>query len=530
MRMIRTVLISVILTLLVVSLVWAQEPVYWDVATKIREEGFERSQIMEMIGYMTDVIGPRLTASPSMRKAQDWARRKFEEIGLVNVVIEETGTHGVSWDNEYTSLHLMEPDYQPLLGYSKAFAPGTNGKIAADAVIVEINSEDDFSKYRGRLYGKIALIASEFDVPHHFNPCAVRYTDEQLKQLERTSVVGDPSRQNVTISRQEYNRLRRGEVQQPFPREKLDEFLKAEGVAMLVDRGTGRWDHGSLLVTGRPGSRGNRDYESARNALPEVSLAVEHYNRIYRILKRGIPVKLEMEVRNYLNGSDPMYYNVVGELPGTDLRDEIVIVGGHYDSWHTGTGAVDNATGCAVALEAVRILKAIGVQPRRTIKVAWWSYEEGGLFGSRGYVNKHFGNQLDGIKPAYNKFCGYFNMDNGTGRFRGVWLQGNKLVHPIFQAWMEPLKDLGMTTLSLRTTGGTDHLSFDRAGLPGWQFIQDRIDYSTVRHHTNLDVYDGVVPEDVMVNAVIMATFAYHAAMRDEMLPRKPYTPPPPRR
>jgi Zn-dependent M28 family amino/carboxypeptidase len=274
-------------------------------------------------------------------------------------------------------------------------------------------------------------------------------------------------------------------------------------------------------VGSRYDSRADRSYEAVVNSLPEVVIATEHYNRIYRILERGIPVTLEADVRNSVESSDPYYYNVIGEIPGTDLEDEVVIIGGHYDSWHAGTGAVDNASGCAVALEAARILMAIGVRPRRTIRVGFWSYEEGGLNGSREYVNAHFGNPEDGTKPAYDKFSGYFNMDNGTGQFRGVYLQENPLVRPIFQAWMEPLNDLGVRTLAPGNTSGTDHLSFDRAGLNGWQFIQDRIDYRPLRHHTNMDVVDGLIPEDLMVNAVVMATFAYHAAMRDELLPRK---------
>jgi hypothetical protein len=304
-------------------------------------------------------------------------------------------------------------------------------------------------------------------------------------------------------------------------RTELDEFLKAEGVALVVDIGNGRGDDGVLLVGSRHDSRGDRSYEGVINSLPEVDVATEHYNRIYRILERGIPVRMEAEVRNTIENSDPYYYNVIGEIPGTDLADEIVIVGGHYDSWHGGTGAVDNASGCAVALEAARILLALGIQPRRTIRVAFWSYEEGGLNGSREYVNAHFGNPADGTKPDYDKLSGYFNMDNGTGQFRGIYLQENLLVKPIFEAWMGPLNDLGVATTTPRNTSGTDHLSFDRAGLNGWQFIQDRIDYRPNRHHTNFDVVDGLVPEDMMINAVVMATFAYHAAIRDELLPRK---------
>ena len=503
----------------------AQEPVNWEVVSKIREEGLQRSQAMDMIEYMSDVLGPRLTASPSMRRAQEWAQEKMRAVGLENVVFERAGEHGVNWDNEYTSLHMMAPDYQPIIGYAKAFTSGTNGKIEADAVIVHVETPGDFAQYRGKLNGKIALIAPPFTTEPRFTPDAMRMTDEDLAALSRTTVVagGQQAEQTVTLTVAQANALRRGEGGvQSVSRADLAEFLKAEGVALVVDIGSGRGDDGVVLVGSRYDSRADRSYEGVMNSLPEVAMATEHYNRIYRILERGIPVTLEAEVRNSVGDSDPYYYNVVGEIPGTDLQDEIVILGGHYDSWHGGTGAVDNASGCAVALEAARILKAIGVQPRRTIRVAFWTYEEGGLNGSREYVSTHFGNPQDGTKPAYDKFSGYFNMDNGTGQFRGVYLQENLLVKPIFEAWMKPLNDLGVETLAPGNTSGTDHLSFDRAGLNGWQFIQDRIDYFPNRHHTNMDVVDGLVPEDIMINAVVMATFAYHAAMRDELLPRKP--------
>jgi hypothetical protein len=481
---------------------------------------------MDIIGYMSDVLGPRLTASPSMRKAQEWAQRKMGDVGLENVVLERAGEHGVNWDNEYVSLHMIAPDYQAIIGYPKAFTSSTNGKIEGDAVIVEVQSPDDLARYRGQLRGKIALIAQPFDTEPPFTPDAVRMTEEDLERLSRTSL-GGGGQQTVTLTMDQLNALRQGAAPgaaggPEVSRGDLDEFLKAEGVSLVVDIGAGRGDDGVLLVGSRYDSRADRSYQGVMNSLPEVVFATEHYNRIYRILERGIPVRIEAEVRNVVEESDPYYYNVVGEIPGTDLADEIVIVGGHYDSWHAGTGAVDNASGCAVALEAARILKAIGVQPRRTIRVAFWSYEEGGLNGSREYVNEHFGNPRDGKKPAYDKFSGYFNMDNGTGQFRGVYLQENLLVKPIFEAWMKPLNDLGVETLAPGNTSGTDHLSFDRAGLNGWQFIQDRIDYRPLRHHTNMDVVDGVIPEDVMVNAVVMATFVYHAAMRDELLPRKP--------
>jgi hypothetical protein len=503
----------------------SQEKVDWEMVSKIRAEGLERSQVMDLVGYMADVIGPRLTASPSMRKAQEWAQQKMLEIGLENVVLERAGPHGVNWDNEYTSLHMVAPDYQPIIGYAKAFTASTNGEIEADAVIVDIQNQGDFARYRGQLAGKIVLLEPPFETEPHFIPDAIRHTEESLEALSRTSVAaGGQQGQTVTLTMAQLNAMRQGGGGEgaTMSRTEIDEFLKAEGVALVLDIGSGRADDGVLLVGSRHDSRGDRSYEGVMNSLPEVDIATEHYNRIYRVLERGIPVKIQAEVRNSVDNSDPYYYNVIGEIPGTDLADEIVIVGGHYDSWHGGTGAVDNASGCAVALEALRILKALGVQPRRTIRVAFWSYEEGGLNGSREYVNAHFGNPRDGIKPDYSKFSGYFNMDNGTGQFRGVYLQENSLVAPIFEAWMKPLNDLGVQTLAPGNTSGTDHLSFDRAGLNGWQFIQDRIDYRPNRHHTNMDVVDGLVPEDLMVNSVVMATFAYHAAMRDELLPRKP--------
>jgi len=351
-------------------------------------------------------------------------------------------------------------------------------------------------------------------------------TDGDLEALSRTRV-GEGREPTVTLTMAQLNALREGGAEQAEPLSPADlhAFLKAEGVALVVDIGSGRGDDGIVMVGSRYDSRADRSYEAVVNSLPEVVIATEHYNRIYRILDRGVPVRLEAEVRNTVENSDPYYYNVVGEIPGTDLADEVVIVGGHYDSWHGGTGAADDASGAAVALEAARILKTIGVQPRRTIRVAFWTYEEGGLNGSREYVRAHFGTPEEGTKPAYDKFSGYFNMDNGTGQFRGVYLQENTLVAPIFEAWMKPLNDLGVETLAPGSTGGTDHLSFDRAGLNGWQFIQDPIDYFPNRHHTNMDVVDGLIPEDLMVNAVVMATFAYHAAMRDELLPRKPGAP-----
>jgi len=519
MKRSRFILLCSLILLIIVSSLPAQEKVYWDVVAKIREEGFRNSQVMDMADYMTNVIGPRLTASPNMKKGQEWAVKKIEELGFT-AVIEPAKKHGVIWDNTYTSLHMIEPDYQPLIGYPNAYTPGTKGKVTAEAVIVHIEKEEDLEKYRGKLANKIVLISTEQNTSPGLSPDATRLTDEQLADLEKRVLPGIQRPQNVTIPRSEYLRLRRGEGRtRPYPRNKIDEFFKSESVSLIVNASNST--DGTVLVMGRSGSRRDRSYEGAVNALPEVTIAAEHYNRIYRILKRDIPVTLEMEIRNTLDDSDDMCYNVIAEWPGTDLKDEIVMLGGHYDSWHTGTGATDNAAACAVCIEAIRILKAIEAQPRRTIRVGLWTYEEGGLHGSGAYVEKHFGNPRKEIKPEYNKFSGYFNQDNGCGRFRGIYLQGNEKARPIFEEWIKPFHDLGMKTITIRNTSGTDHLSFNRVGLNGWQFIQDGLDYGTRTWHRNMDVYDKLVPEDLKVNSVIMASFIYHAAMRDELLPRK---------
>jgi len=509
----------------------AQEKVYWDVVQLLKNEGRTNSKVMEFAWYLTDVSGPRLTGSPNMRNAQKWAKGNMEDMGLVNVAIEEAGEHGVSWDNEYTSLHMLEPDYQPLFGYSHAFTPGTDGKVTTEAVIATFSTMEELFEYRGKLRNKLVLISNIRKTPAGNSPDNRRYTTDELKEMERSFTAGGRN-DNITLTREQFNRMREGRNRTGTPVDiaKRDKFFKEEGAAALIDNGRQGTD-GTIFLSGRPGSRVNRQnpgargYDAAVNSVPQISLAAEHYNRIFRLVEKGIPVTLEMEVRNSLRNDDSKYYNVVGEIPGTDLKDELIMLGAHFDSWHSGTGATDNAAGSAVVMEALRMLKSLGLQPRRTIRVALWSYEEGGLNGSREYIKKHFGNPKDGKTGEYDNFAGYFNMDNGSGQFRGVWLQGNEAVRPIFTEWMKPFKDYGMTTLSIRNTGGTDHLSYDRAGLPGWQFIQDGLDYFSITHHSNMDVYDSLVEEDMIINSVIMASFVYHAAMRDDKLPRKPFNP-----
>jgi len=342
----------------------------------------------------------------------------------------------------------------------------------------------------------------------HFEADAQRHDEKKLEELSQAPELGAA---NPFAARMQEFRAQRA------LREKMDKFLREEGVAVVLQPSRG--EHGTIF-TGGAGSRN----VGAAPGFPTMVVAIEHYSRVWRLTEKGISVKLEINIKNRFYEEDSLGYNVIAEIPGTDkkLKDEVVMLGGHLDSWHSGTGTTDNAVGCAVAMEAVRILKALGVQPRRTIRVALWSGEEQGLLGSRGYVKKHFADPaVMQPTPEHEKFAGYFNLDNGTGKIRGVYLQGNDMVRPIFEAWLKPFNDLGAKTLTIRDTGGTDHLSFDAVGLPGFQFIQDEIDYDTRTHHTNMDVFDHAIKGDLMQASVIMASFVYHTAMREEKLPRE---------
>lgn len=490
----------------------AQEPVHWDVVSRIRAEGAQNSQVAEYTAYLSDVIGPRITASPAMRQAQAWLMVQMEEIGLSQIHTEPWGEHTVGWDMERVSVHMLEPDYQMVIGYPLAFTPGTGGPVIERAVAAVIESPADMDRFRGQLRNAIVLATPPMPMTPRFAPDAFRHTEESLHVFETEGV-------DLLSARHARGQLSQQAFRPEVSADELERFYKEEGVAAVLRASIG--SDGTVAVAGRPSSRSDRSRVGIENSLPTLSVAAEHYNRIYRILDRDIPVTMEVDIRVLIDDSDPMGYNVIAEIPGTDLAHEVVGIGGHLDTWHTGTGATDNASGVAVALEAMRILKALDVKPRRTIRIFLWSHEEGGLMGSRGYVRNHFGSPEEGIKPDYDNFSVYFNMDNGTGQFRGMHLQGNTLVTPIFEAWMKPFHDQEVRTLSQFSNEGTDHLSFDQAGLPGFQFLQDRIDYRARTHHFNMDTFDKILPQDLMINAAVMASFAYHAAMRDELIPRK---------
>jgi carboxypeptidase Q len=517
------------------------EKVDLDMMKKIREEGTQRSQVMETLSWLTDVHGPRLTNSPQYKRASEWAKGRLTEWGLQNATLEAWGPFGRGWSLEGFSANIVKPDFIPLIAYPKAWSPSTNGVLRGQVVYFDAKTAEDLEKYKGKLKGAIVLISPPRDIQAHFKPEGTRTTDEELLAMSNSAPPAPGG-----------GGFRGGPGGNPEMRAALElnskkwQMVYEEGAGVVLD--IGRGDGGTIFVQSvtmpaapdAPFDRRPRPYSPDAKIIPQASLSAEHYNRIVRMVTKGVPVELEVQITAKYQDQDLMGYNVIAEIPGSDLKDEIVMVGGHFDSWHSGTGATDNGAGSAVAMEVVRIIQALGVKPRRTIRIGLWGGEEQGLIGSRMHVEKHYASRqaqagaaggpqgqqatLE-LKPAHDKFSAYFNLDNGTGKIRGVYLQGNEAVRPIFRAWLEPFRDLGASTLTSRNTGGTDHLSFDGVGLPGFQFIQDEIEYSSRTHHSNQDVYDRIQADDMKQASVIIASFVYNAAMRDEKLPRKPLPP-----
>jgi hypothetical protein len=527
----RTLLLSLMISIATTTLGWTDSaaqsartsgaadavahPVDWQMVARIREEGLQRSQLASTLSYMTDVLGARLTNSRDMKRAQLWVVEEMGRIGLVNIVVEGFMDYGVSWDNEYFSLHLIEPDYQPMVGYPIAHTPGTEGNQLLSVVIAHVQTKQDRDKYRGRLRGLAVLATPPPTIDlRRFATGVPRRSDEEMKQLEM-EVVPPQSPPTPRLYRERLDNPDRLSAEERLA------FFKAEGVAVVLESSSG-WP-GAVRGFARPGAKGDGwAREATLGSLPIVAVTPEHYNRMYRIVAREIPVTIEVEIRNRIGESVEQASNVLGEIRGSDLADEVVMLGAHFDTWHASPNASDNTSGVAVMLEAVRILQAVGARPRRTIRVALWSGEEQGIYGSRAYVRQQFGDPSDtavGVTPGYEQFSVYFNQDYGPGQYRGVWLQGNEHVRQTFAAWMEPFRDMGMTTLSIRSVGSTDHVPFDDAGLPAFQFLQARV--GGTGGHTNLDYFDTLPIEDLMKNAVIMASFVYHAAMSDTKIPRK---------
>jgi len=524
----------------------------YEFVMRLREEEFRHGKVMDIMSDLTDTIGPRLTGSPNMKKANQWTRDQLEKWGLVNAHVEPWGEFGRGWAYQLCEVRMTSPDFMQFLALPNAWTPGTNGPITGEPVHVVANSPEELEKYRGKLGGKIVLLG-EVRVPDPESPkrdpegpmaaapgqqpnpapgdrpLFRRYDDADLDRIAEYPIPGGPS----DARRQAF--LRRYRFQKA-----LEKFLNEERPAAVLQATRTPGQDGTIFV------QSTGSYEKGKTIqVPVLTVALEHFNRAARLVDKKQAVQLEINVQAQFYDDDDQAYNTVAEIPGTDpkLKEQLVMLGGHMDSWHGGEGATDNGAGVAVAMEAVRLLKTLGVKPRRTIRIALWSGEEQGLLGSRGYAKEHFGSRPENpkekdlpsymrtptgpltLKPEQKLVSGYFNYDNGTGRIRGVYLQENAAVAPIFKAWMAPLRDLGVTTLSMRNTGGTDHLSFDAVGIPGFQFIQDPMDYDTLTHHSNLDVYEHIRPDDLKQAAVVMASFVYNTAMRDEMLPRKPIRP-----
>ncbi len=483
---------------------------------RIKDEGLEKSQVMATAFQLTDVAGPRLANSPGLKRAQDWAVNALKTWGAVNAKREPWGKFGKGWEVQKNYAAITAPYYHAIIAIPKAWTPGTNGLIKGDVVVIKIDTITDIDKYKGKLKGKIVMTDVKGNLENTFRSDASRLTDSALTAMANATPVapgaGGP---------------RRGGQGGPFTPGRIQALLAlrtaitnlyvSEGVGLVLSQARGT--DGTVFTT-----NGASYADTAHTVAPELETSGEDYQRILRLSKAGIKVQLEADIKTEFFTNDLQGYDVVGEIEGTDpkLKDQLVIIGGHLDSWHAATGATDNAAGSAVMLETMRILKRVGFKPRRTIRIVLWSSEEQGLFGSRFYVLNHFGDPKTMIlKPEAAKVSAYYNLDNGTGKIRGVYLQGNSAIGSIFKEWLAPFKDLGANTVTIGNTGGTDHLSFDAVGIPGFQYIQDNMDYSTRTHHSNQDTYDKLSEADLKQAATINAWFVYNTSQRDEMMPRK---------
>ncbi len=504
---------------------------------RIRIEGLEHSHVMEYASALDDDIGPRLTGSQNVKRANEWTRDQFTAMGCKNAHLEDWGDFGMGWTQLNTWVRMTAPDTAVFIAQAAPWSPATNGAVTGQAVWMDIKDEKDLDQYKDKLSGKVVFYGAMRDVPPVEKPLWTRYDDAELKKLQDYPV--------KARNREDFMQafMKRLEL-----RQKVGAFLASEHALAVVTPSRDGRDGGGSGGTFFDDSGAGFGWEAYKrehiDPVPVVVMAIENYGRVYRLLKANVPVSVEMNVDTKFTGDHEHGFDTIAEIPGTDpnLKDEIVMVGGHLDSWASGTGATDNGAGSVVAMEVMRILNTLQVKPRRTIRVGLWTGEEEGEYGSYGYVRQHFGqvplstapDQMKlpewvrkpagavELKPESQKISGYFNLDNGSGKIRGVYLQGNAAIAPIFAQWIEPLKDLGVTTLTLRNTGGTDHEAFDGIGIPGFQFIQDPLDYETRSHHSNMDTYERLSPEDLAQAAVVEATFVYNAAMRDQTLPRKP--------
>jgi carboxypeptidase Q len=504
----------------------------------IRIEALGHSHIMEYASALMDGIGPRLTGSPNLKRANEWTRDQFTAMGCANAHLEDWGEFGMGWAQLNTWVRMTSPDKAVFIAQAAPWSPATKGPVSGTAVWVDIKDEKDLDKYRGKLAGKVVLFGDMRDVKPVDKPLFTREDDAELKKIEDYPIRIAPFNRDLQAM------MRRAEL-----RQKIGKFFVDEQVAAVLFPSRDGQDNGGsggTIFDDNGTSLGGIVYHRDQtNPVPLAVTAIENYGRVYRLLKANVPVTLEVNIESQFTGDHEHGFDTIAEIPGTDpkLKDEVVMVGGHLDSWFSATGATDNGAGTVVAMEVMRVFTALHIKPRRTIRVALWTGEEQGLLGSQGYVKQHFGEvprstepdqiklpefirKVSGpiqVKPEQEKLSGYFNVDNGSGKIRGIYLQQNGTAGPIFKQWMEPLTDVGVTAITLRNTGGTDHLSFDAVGIPGFQFIQDSLDYASRTHHSNMDTYERLQPDDLAQAAFVEAIFVYNTAMRDQMLPRKPF-------
>jgi len=557
-----------------------------DAIARIIDEGMNHSLAMTNLSYLSDVIGPRLTGSPNLKRANEWTRDKLASWGLTNAHLEAWGPFGRGWTLKEFSAQVIEPQTFPLIACPNAWSPGFGQPLVADVVYMDVHTNADLEKFKGKLKGAIVLAGPMREVKARFEPMAKRLVETNLLELANAGVPRDgrarfQSPDTLGGTNAGPGGGPGGSGRRPrFSQQRFLSFMAREGAALIVNESS-LGDGGTVFVaaasvprpeseTTNSGPAGGFGFPTnlirvwATNAPaipPQITVAAEDYNRMARMIEQGAKLKMAVDLKVKFNEDDLMAYNTIAEIPGSDLKDEIVMLGGHLDSWHSGTGATDNGAGVAATMEAVRIITALNLHPRRTIRIALWSGEEQGLYGSKAYVAEHFGYFTNETKaasairspkdagsddsiartnvepvrrlvrgPEYEKLSVYFNLDNGAGKIRGVYMQGNEGLRPLFRRWLEPFRDLGAETLTPSNTGSTDHISFDTIGLTGLEFLQDPLDYSTRSHHSNEDVFDRIQADDLKQAAVIIAAFVYDAAMADEKLPRKPLVENPPRR
>lgn len=513
----------------------ATEPVDHAAVSRIRHEGLRNSQIMKTLAQLTDTLGPRLTGSAGLRSANEWTRQQFADWGLADPRLE-AWEFGRGWSFSKSAVRMVAPRVAVLSALPKAWTPGTAGPVRGEAVFLKLESDEDLEEQKGKLAGRVILLdetrpprpgAAAEEGKEETRPELRRYDHDQLAELESYEIPAERSDREGFRERA----VRRHEM-----RAKLADFLVAEKAVALVSMSSRR---GGIL-----GVQGGGNWETVENdGIPAVVMTHEHFNRIKRLLDRGEKVEIELEIEAVFEGGDGKVFNTLAEIPGSDPKAGYVLAGAHLDSWHTADGATDDATGVAVVMEAARILKTLGVKPKRAIRFALWSGEEQGLLGARAYVRQHLATRPEPTDPRqralppwlrrptwpiqplpeHARLHGYFNYDAGSGKVVGISAQENAAVVPIFRAWLEPVADLGATVVTMNNErGSTDHMAFDEQGLPAFCFIQDALDYSTRTHHTQLDTYDYAKRDDLVQSAVVMATFLYHAAQRPEPLPRKP--------